>query len=297
MKLSIHHATTYRYDTLVNYTIQYLRLTPRPATCQNVLRWHLETPGQAQRMTDAYGNIMHVMVVDTPHQEVVIRVEGEAETLDTAGVVSGDGEPLPIGAFLRATPLTQPDAGLRDFTAPLHGLVVKDRLDALHELSRRVARAVVYCQGGTSADSTAAHALALGSGVCQDQTHVFITAARILGIPARYVSGYVHVGSAGSGEDASHAWAEAWVDSLGWVGFDVANAVCPTEAHLRLAVGLDYFACAPVRGIRRGGGSEDLSVTVSVGRGAHQPPGTMQNPSGQQQQQPTGGGASTTQQQ
>lgn len=269
MKLVIHHSTVYRYEAPVNYTIQYLRLTPRPAACQNILRWRLETPGQAREMIDAYGNIMHVLVVDEPHQEIAIRVIGEAETMDTAGVVSGDGDPLPVGAYRGVTPLTQPDAALRAFAEPLRPRFEKDRLDGLHELSRRIAKAVKYRKGQTHAESTAAEALAQGSGVCQDQTHVFIAAARSLDVPVRYVSGYVHVGAPDSGDDASHAWAEAWVESLGWVGFDVANQVCPTESHLRLAVGLDYLACAPVRGIRRGGGDEDLAVSVSVGKGLH----------------------------
>lgn len=269
MKLFIHHSTVYRYEAPVNYTIQYLRLTPRPDSCQNILRWRVETPGQTREMTDAYGNIMHVLVVDEPHQEIAIRVTGEAETIDTAGVVSGEGEPLPVGVFQRLTELTNPDATLRDFAASLSAQFAKDRLEGLHELSRRVAQAVAYRQGETHAESTAAQALSQGSGVCQDQTHVFLAVARALAVPARYVSGYVHDGSTGTGEDASHAWAEAWVESLGWVGFDIANQVCPTESHLRLAVGLDYLACAPVRGIRRGGGGEDLAVTVSVGQGRH----------------------------
>jgi transglutaminase-like putative cysteine protease len=267
MKLVIQHSTVYRYEAPANYTIQYLHLTPRPAANQNILRWRLETPGQAREMIDAYGNIMHVLVVDEPHQEIAIRVIGEAETADTSGVMSGDGEPLPIDAYRGVTPLTAPDATLHDLVAPLRPRFAKDRLDGLHELSRRIAKAVKYRQGQTDAESTAAQALARKSGVCQDQAHVFIAAARALGVPARYVSGYVHVGSPDSGEDASHAWAEAWVDSLGWVGFDVANQICPTEAHLRLAVGLDYLACAPVRGIRRGGGEENLAVSVSVGKG------------------------------
>jgi transglutaminase-like putative cysteine protease len=169
---------------------------------------------------------------------------------------------------------------MRDFASPLRAAIAKDRLDGLHALSQLVAKGVKYRKGQTHAESTAEQALAQGSGVCQDQTHVFIAAARLLGVPARYVSGYVNAGSIADGEDASHAWAEAWVEGLGWVGFDVANQVCPTEAHLRLAVGLDYLACAPVRGIRRGGGEEDMDVSVSVGQGqtASRPPLQEQSP-------------------
>ena len=85
-------------------------------------------------MIDAYGNIMHVLVVDEPHQEIAIRVIGEAETMDTAGVVSGDGDPLPVGAYRGVTPLTQPDAALRAFAEPLRPRFEKDRLDGLHDI-------------------------------------------------------------------------------------------------------------------------------------------------------------------
>lgn len=278
MKLIIQHSTVYRYEAPVNYTIQYLRLTPRPEACQNILRWRVETPGQARETTDAYGNIMHVLVVDQPHQEIAIRVIGEAETMDTAGVVSGDGDQLPTGIFLRSTPLTAADASLRDLIAPLGIAIAKDRLDGLQDLSACIAQAVQYRKGETHAESTAAQALALGSGVCQDQTHVFLAAARALGVPARYVSGYIHIQD--GSEDASHAWAEAWIDSLGWIGFDVANQAFPGESHLRLAIGLDYLACAPVRGIRRGGGDEDMAVSVSVGRGRDQLSTAIQRPPG-----------------
>ena len=292
MKLVIQHSTIYRYDVPVNYSIQYLRLTPKPDACQNILRWRVETPGQAREMTDAYGNIMHVLVVDEPHQEIAIRVIGEAETFETAGVVSGENDPLPVGVFLRSTHLTTADDNLRDLVAPLAPAIAKDRVEGLLALSACIAKAVAYRQGETHAESTAAQALALGSGVCQDQAHVFLAAARALGVPARYVSGYIHV--ANGNEDASHAWAEAWVDSLGWVGFDVANQIFPTESHLRLAVGLDYLACAPVRGIRRGGGDEDMAVSVSVSHGRHPHAFASQPPHGAPSQNYT---ASQTQQQ
>jgi len=267
MKLAIQHATVYRYEAPVNYSIQYLRLTPRTAACQRVLRWRLETPGQVIEMPDAFGNIMHVLVVDKPHHEIAIRVSGEVETTDTAGIIGSETEALPPGVYLRRSHLTEGGDAVEDLVSPLRKSFDKDRLEGLHELLLKVNGAVAYRQGETDAQTTAADALAQGSGVCQDQAHVFVSAARALGVPARYVSGYLHVGL-GAGENASHAWAEAWVDALGWVGFDITNGISPTESHLRLAVGLDYLACAPVRGVRRGGGSEALDVSVQVNQGS-----------------------------
>ena len=264
MRLVITHETVYRYARPVNYSIQHIRLTPQSDASQTILDWRLDCPGRTYRQTDAFGNIMHVLVIDSAHQEIRVQVTGEAETTDNLGVLAGAADVLPREVFLHPTPLTAPDAAIRDFVRPLGAAFEKDALDGLHALSRAVGEAVEYRGGATNVESTAAEALAQGSGVCQDQTHLFLAAARLLGAPARYVSGYVHVENASEVQTASHAWAEAWVENLGWVGFDVTNAVCPTDAHLRLAVGLDYLGCAPLRGIRRGGGNETMRVEVEV---------------------------------
>ncbi|MCB1970532.1 MAG: transglutaminase family protein [Geminicoccaceae bacterium] len=159
-----------------------------------------------------------------------------------------------------STDLTHPTEALED----LAGRVSRaPTLDRLHELMNLVRERIDYRIGATQVRTTADQALALGAGVCQDHAHVFITCARIMGIPARYVSGYLYTGT-DHDEDASHAWAEAFVDELGWVGFDPANNVCPGEFYVRTAVGLDYWSAAPVRGIWGGAGEESLEVRVQV---------------------------------
>jgi transglutaminase-like putative cysteine protease len=122
---------------------------------------------------------------------------------------------------------------------------------------------VEYVPGATGAHTGAAEALGDGKGVCQDHAHIFISAARTLGIPARYVTGYLVLDDPGPAP-AHHAWAEAYVEALGWVGFDVANRICPTERYVRLACGLDAGYTAPVVGSRRGGSGESLNVCVAV---------------------------------
>jgi transglutaminase-like putative cysteine protease len=171
---------------------------------------------------------------------------------------------MPPEFFLRATPLTAPDDAIvalardgargDDTIARLHGLMngVRDRLD--------------YRPGETDSTTNAAEALAQGFGVCQDHAHLFIAAARAAGIPARYISGYLWTGAGGQSYDAGHAWAEAHVAGFGWIGFDAANRLCPNENYIRVAVGLDYSAAAPVRGLRRGPAEESLSVEVQVRR-------------------------------
>jgi transglutaminase-like putative cysteine protease len=276
MELSIRHTTVYRFSQPARYTIQYLRLTPRNDTNQRVNSWSLRAPGQLRRHIDAFGNIMHVLVLDEVHHELTIAVEGSVTSFDTGGTTSGEGDQISPLVYLRATALTEPTGIVRDFAAPLQGLMTRDRLDGLHELSRAVARQVAYLTGSTDVETTAADALSHGQGVCQDQAHVFTAAARALGVPTRYVSGYVHVrensvasedGSTvmpSNADAASHAWSESWVDDLGWVAFDVTNEICANDAHVRLAVGPDYTACAPIRGMRHGGGAESLKVNVMV---------------------------------
>jgi transglutaminase-like putative cysteine protease len=122
---------------------------------------------------------------------------------------------------------------------------------------------VAYVIGATHVHTSAAEALKDGMGVYQDHAHIFISAARALGLPARYVSGYFLTDSDEPSE-AHHAWAEVWIKGLGWLGFDPANRLCPTDRYVRLACGLDSASAAPVRGTRRGGVQEVLDVTVEV---------------------------------
>jgi transglutaminase-like putative cysteine protease len=264
MRLTINHTTHYQYSQPARYAIQYLRLTPKSDSSQQVLDWRLKAPGRLNQQVDAFGNIMHVMVVDEMHNEMTISVEGEVESHDTNGVLPGTDEHLPPEVFLSPTSLTHADAVVRDFAEGLRAAINADTLDGLHDLSHAVAGSVAYRPESTNVETTAAAALEAGSGVCQDQAHVFTAAARYLGIPTRYVSGYFHARGEGIGEAASHAWSESWIKDLGWVAFDVTNEICASDAHVRLAVGPDYDACAPIRGVRRGGGTEKMDVKVTV---------------------------------
>ena len=264
MRLSVDHRSHYRYSQPQHFAIQYLRLTPSSNAGQRVIKWTLRAPGRLTRQIDGFGNIMHVMALDGLHDEVEIAVQGTVDSLDTGGVIPADDDPLSPFLYLRPTPLTEATDVVRDFAAPLRARLTADRLDGMHELSRAVSRRVRYQPGMTDVETTAASVLEAGRGVCQDQAHVLTAAARCLGVPTRYVSGYVHVAGDGGDETASHAWCESWIENLGWVAFDVTNQICANDAHIRLAVGPDYLACAPIRGMRRGGGGEKLDVHVTV---------------------------------
>jgi transglutaminase-like putative cysteine protease len=168
---------------------------------------------------------------------------------------------LPPGYFLRATALTEPAPAIAAFAAAgARGATTLDRLVAL---AAEVKARVAYRPGVTNAQTTAAAALALGSGVCQDHANVFIAACRSLGVPARYIGGYFWTGDPARSNESSHAWAEAHIEGLGWVGFDPAHGAHPGEAHIRVGVGLDYVAAAPVRGLRRGDAEETLAVSAA----------------------------------
>jgi transglutaminase-like putative cysteine protease len=139
---------------------------------------------------------------------------------------------------------------------------VKSRpLMGVTELMGAVLERMPYTVGSTTVETTAAQSFALSKGVCQDHSHVFLACCRELQVPARYVSGYVY--SSNREEVASHAWVEAWLNNR-WVSFDISNAKAAGGAHIKLAVGLDYLDACPVRGVRLGGGEEQLSIAAQV---------------------------------
>jgi transglutaminase-like putative cysteine protease len=275
MRLRISHLTTYRYGTPATSAIQVLRLTPRNHDGQYVINWRIDVSSDSRldQHEDAFGNIAHAFTADGPLTELKVLVEGEVETRDTNGVVLGAVERFPPSLYLRETALTQPDEAIAAVAASLRAEAGPDDLNLLHLLLEQLHRDVQFDTDPTHAATTAAEAYALKRGVCQDLTHVFVAAAREIGFPARYVSGYFHRADGVLRQDAGHAWAEAHVSDLGWVAFDPANGICATDAYIRVAVGLDYLGAAPVRGTRYGGGTEQLSVTVVVDQAQRQ----MQN--------------------
>ena len=262
MLISVRHVTRYVYTEPVSYTVQSLRLTPTPFKGQRVAEWRVRVTGcpRPLEFRDGFGNTVQLITISIPHSELTIEAAGTVETEDCNGIVAGLGKAIPPRVFLKETPQTRPDAAIRALAQSIpDGGAIK----RLHALAAAVRDRVEYVKGATDAHTGAAEALGDGKGVCQDHAHIFISGARTLGIPARYVTGYLVL----EGPDpasANHAWAEAYVDSLGWVGFDVANRICPTERYVRLACGLDAGYAAPIAGSRRGGAGESLDVSVAV---------------------------------
>ena len=266
MRVRIVHETHYRYERPVKALTQILRLTPRDHDGQHVRNWRIEpsVDGRLRQREDTFGNIVHVFSADAPVDSVTMFVSGDAETHDTAGVIRGTIERLPDLFYLRETALTLPDEAIRDFAHAAAAQVAADPLAGLHHLLQVLHREVAFDTEPTHVATTAAEAFSLKRGVCQDLTHILIAAARCLGVPARYVSGYLRRADEVEEQEAGHAWAEAKIPGLGWVGFDAANGISVSEGHVRVAVGLDYLGAAPIRGSRYGGGSEDLEVRLTV---------------------------------
>lgn len=256
MKLCIRHDTTYRYANHVSNSIQFLRLTPQDSERQRILAWKLELPRKVRSQLDPYGNVLHVLTLDEPHDALVLTAHGEVEIDPGLELEHDDQSPLP---FLRSSHLTQAGDELVDFATQQCG-TRRDRA-ALIDLMNGLSERMPYAPGETTVVTTALEAFAGGAGVCQDHTHAFLACARSLGVPARYVSGYLCTEDAS--HLASHAWAEAWLDDA-WYSFDVTNRLAKPERHLKLAVGLDYLDACPVRGMRRGGGAESLLAHVQV---------------------------------
>lgn len=271
MRLRIHHSTTYHYDPPASSVIQMLRLTPGNHDGQYVVNWQIDvsTDSRLDTHEDAFGNVTHLLT-DTSVGDLTITVEGLLDTQDTNGVLRGTDERFPPELFLRATPLSHIDDGMAEFTREVRAEAGPEALDFLHTLLRRINTGMTFDTDTTHSGTSASESFALKRGVCQDYAHIFIGCARAAGIPARFVSGHFLRADGVVHQDAGHAWAEAFIDGLGWVGFDPANGISTTEAHARVAIGLDYLGAAPVRGTRHGGGIENMAVRVRVDQAERQ---------------------------
>ncbi|MFO1209734.1 MAG: transglutaminase family protein [Amaricoccus sp.] len=267
MRLTVRHGTLYHFDKPMRFVTQSHRLTPATNAGQRVRDWSVSAEGAAfgASFVDGAGDAVTTMTVEGPVERIAVVVEGTVETSDTSGVLRGHRETIWPQAYRQATVATTPTRSLLELRdAALDGLDDLGPLDRAHRLSAAVADAVAYEPGATGPQTTAAEALKLGRGVCQDHAHVLIALAHAAGMPARYVTGYLLTGDGEEVGEAAHAWAEIHNESLGWIGFDPANRCCPDERYIRLGSGRDAREAAPIRGVSRGGGVEAMDVTVMV---------------------------------
>jgi transglutaminase-like putative cysteine protease len=272
MRIRIAHETVYRYDTPATRAIQILRLTPRNHDGQYVVRWRVEVSEdcRVEPREDSFGNVTHTFTVDGPISELAVRVAGEVETQDTHGIMRGSREKFPPSFYLRQTDLTAPDQAIVAWADDVSDRARRPALETLHAMQQHIYATFKFDVDATATSTTASQAFANKHGVCQDYAHIFCSAARHLKIPARYVGGYFLRGDGVVDTESGHAWTEAFLPDLGWIAFDPANGICATEAHVRVAVGLDYLGAAPVRGTRYGGVGEAMAVKVTVDQASRQ---------------------------
>jgi len=281
MRLTIFHRTTYGYDAGVPYGLQQVRLTPKARAGQRIIDWSIEVSGGTKELTfdDEHNNAVDLIRIEPGATELSIICRGEVETPQTDGIIGGHGGYAPLWLFRRQTSLTQVGEGVRGILADLKS----DDADIsrLHALSALIRDRVDYQVGTSNVETSAEDAIRNKQGVCQDHAHVFIAAARELGYPARYVSGYLKIDDV-IDQDATHAWAEAYVDGVGWIGFDISNVISPDERYVRVATGLDYRGAAPISGMRYGSAQEELHVDLRVqtqGQQQQQSQGSTSGPS------------------
>lgn len=263
MLLTVDHRTRYAWDRPVRGLVQSHRLSPAAFDGQRVHAWEVTVTGGVRGggFRDGAGDWVQGWTVAGPVEAVEVRVTGLVETADTAGVLRGHRESVPPGAWLRATAATRADAGLKALADSARS--ADGPLATVHAASAAIAAAIAYVPGATAPQTTAAEALAKGEGVCQDHAQAMIACARSLGLPARYVTGYLFTEA--DPAEAAHAWAEVWIEGLGWTGFDPANRCCPDARYIRLGCGLDARDAAPIRGVARGSAAgERLEVEVRV---------------------------------
>ena len=262
MRLRITHRTEYRYDAPVPYALQRLRLVPYGGPSQSIRAWSLAIEGAREELcfTDHFGNDTRLLSVEGAPHVISVEAVGEVETHDTAGVMGPHRGFAPLWLFQSGTRLTEAGEGIRDLVAQIGPGA---DLERLYLLMGAIRERVAYTIGATDAGTSAEEALKQGTGVCQDHSHIFIASARLLGYPARYVSGYLMMDHALE-QAASHAWAEAHLDNLGWVAFDIANGISADERYVRVATGRDYRDAMPVSGIRLGTAEEQLEVRITV---------------------------------
>ncbi|TCM19916.1 transglutaminase-like putative cysteine protease [Novosphingobium sp. PhB165] len=285
MLLTVTHITRYTFDTPVTHGLQRLKLRPKTTHGQEVVDWIMDLTGARTEADyhDHHDSHTTLVSIAPGADEVVVQCRGTVRTSDNNGITGNHTGLMPLWTFLRPTRLTRAGPRVRALVEDVDA-DPRDPLEFLHALSRKVAERIAYVPGATDAKTTAEEALTAGKGVCQDQAHAFISAGRLLDIPVRYVGGYLKMNDREE-QEAGHGWAEAYVTGLGWVGFDVANAMCPDERYIRVATGCDYGEAAPVTGIAMGGGDSRLEVRLSVGEKVLGQQQQQQSSAGGQQQQ------------
>ncbi len=294
MHYAIRHITRFTYDAPIRESVTEIRMQPRTELAQRCLRFELATQPRAHvsSYVDLMGNIVHHFDIPSEHTELVVTAQAIVEfvgdndlatpattsmeawrDIESATRTADAWEMVRPSAFVRETPLLQEFAQTLEIDRGMDpGSVVMALANAVHQ-------SFEYKTAATRVDSPIDEALASRKGVCQDFAHILIALLRRVGIPARYVSGYLfHSRGERAAEGATHAWVEAWLPGSGWVGVDPTSNMLAGERHVRVAIGRDYADVAPTRGVYKGMAAGSLAVAVQVSRDDLPPASTKFSP-------------------
>ena len=260
MEILIKHITNYQYKYPVSGLIQSTKLYPSSYKGLEILSWSVrhDSAKKSKIYKDAEANNIQSFTNSRPVKSIQFTVTGKVKTFDTKGVYSNSDEKINPLVYLRESKLTIPDVDIKNLALEAkNGFTENENLEKSHNLMKLVSRKVEYKPLTTNNHTTAQEAYKQKKGVCQDQAHIMISAARSIGIPARYINGYMHNNSNSSEFQSTHAWAEFYIQNLGWVGFDPTNNCCPDERYVRVSCGLDASYAAPIRGVFYGYSNQD----------------------------------------
>lgn len=269
MKLRIEHQTTFTYEQAISERYTELRLRPVDGQGQRCLRFKLvtEPAGEVMQYTDRYGNAVHHFDTLQSHNRVVVKATSDVHLSQTFADYHRELSPLEKFDYLAEGVYTTANDEIRSLAAS--HVVQDDATATVLALMNALRASLQYEAGITDVKTTAADALSLGRGVCQDFAHIMLAACRSINIPARYVSGYLYnpkadASLATTDNAASHAWIDAFVNNNAWLSVDPTHNCLQTLNHVRLGVGRDYSDVSPTRGIYKGQAKETLSVNVVV---------------------------------
>ncbi len=263
MRLQVRHTSEYLYEPAASRVSLRLKLFPSVFDGQRIESWRVTVNGDPVEpiYTTGFGDEVALWQSVEEMSRIEVLAEGAVLTEDKTGLVRDLPNKPPSYIFRRETPLTVPDEAIRTLAEESKK---PDLLETVHDLSKAVAKTVEYRPEATNSETTAAEAMAIGAGVCQDHAHVLIAACRSLSLPARYVSGYLKATEEAEEMLETHAWAETHIQNFGWIGLDPSNGISPTDHYIRVACGLDADDATPIKGHVVGGSKITLSADVAV---------------------------------
>jgi transglutaminase-like putative cysteine protease len=265
LRIRISHEADFSYEQPVRFVTMALRVMPRDHEGQVVTSWRIEpsVDGRLRASEDAFGNRVHHFQADGPFERLTIKIDGTVETSDVTGFIRGVADLVPAQVFLRDTAITQADEAMILFARKIDR-AAGTPLEQLHMLMDALHGSFTLEPLTDDSPGRASVAFEKRSGTAIDIAHIFCAGARELGIPARVVVGYAAMAAQAPAIGATHVWTEAMVPEFGWIGFDPSCNLCPGNAHIRVAVGIDHADAAPFRQARIGGGGEAARSTIFV---------------------------------